>query len=186
MITVFLSGSRKIGRLNRQIRERLDNIINQEFSVILGDANGADKAMQQYFAESEYRHVSIYCAGSVCRNNIGNWKANFVDIDPKLKGRDFYTQKDKEMAAIADYGLVLWDGKSPGSLNNIMELLKRNKKALVYFAPSMEFFTISHLQDAHDLLAKCDPESVTEISKKLKLPSLINEISVPVQQAMNF
>jgi hypothetical protein len=35
------------------------------------------------------------------------------------------------MAIEADYGFVLWDGKSPGSLNNIIELLNKNKKAPV-------------------------------------------------------
>ena len=33
------------------------------------------------------------------------------------------TQKDKAMAAEADYGFVLWDGKSSGSISNVFELL---------------------------------------------------------------
>jgi hypothetical protein len=186
MTTVFLSGSRKISRLNNEIKGRLYNLVNQRFAVIIGDANGADKALQSYFSEAEYDNVVVFCSGTVCRNNLGNWKVKQVHVDPKLKGRDFYTQKDKEMAAAADYGFVLWDGKSSGSLENILELLKKNKKALVYFSPIKKFFTVSNLQDIHDLLSKCDKDSVDYISKKVKLSTSIREIEGSAQHALSF
>jgi hypothetical protein len=43
MTTVFVAGSRAISKLNDQIRERLDNIMREQLSVLVGDANGADK-----------------------------------------------------------------------------------------------------------------------------------------------
>lgn len=186
MTRVFLSGSRKISRLNDAIRNRLENIVSQGFCVMLGDANGADKAMQQYFADVGYQNVVIFCAGNACRNNLGNWEAKFVNVDPNLKGRDFYTQKDKAMAAGADYGLVLWDGKSPGSLNNILELLKLERKSLVYFAPAKNFLTVSDEKDVNALVAKCDARDLAVLSKKVSLPTSIREAVQPAQQAMNF
>jgi hypothetical protein len=39
------------------------------------------------------------------------------------------------MAQDAQCGVMLWDGKSKGTLNNIQELLSAGKKTLVYFAP---------------------------------------------------
>lgn len=95
---------------------------------MVGDAGGADKAVQKWLLEQAYSNVTVYCSGSVCRNNLGNWPTKSINVDRSLKGRDFYTQKDKAMAQVANYGLVLWDGKSQGSCNNLKELLQQNKK----------------------------------------------------------
>jgi len=186
MTVVFISGSRKISKLNKEIKDRLKNIITQQFEVVVGDANGADKAVQQFMLDERYPHVTVFCSGNACRNNVGHWKVSKTHVDPKLKGRDFYTKKDKEMAEIADYGFVLWDGKSPGSYSNVMELLKRNKKALVYFSPEKSFLTVSRLDDANRLLRKCDTGSQDEIRKKIKLPSLVREIEGMAQCALSF
>ena len=67
MTTVFIGGSRKITRLNDTIRSRADNIMRQHFTVIIGDANGADKAMQSYFTAKGYRDVIVYCMDNRCR-----------------------------------------------------------------------------------------------------------------------
>lgn len=177
MTTVFVSGSRKISRLNKEIRNRLQNLVDKQFAVIIGDANGADKALQKYFSEIPYKNVIVFCSGNSCRNNLGNWDEKHVFVEPKLKGRDFYTKKDKEMAAEADYGFVLWDGKSSGAFNNIIELLKKHKNALVYFSPEKKFYSVSKVEDAQKLLEKCDQDSLQEISKKIKLRSSMREIA---------
>jgi|SaaInlV_130m_DNA_3_1039695.scaffolds.fasta_scaffold01588_2 hypothetical protein len=181
MTTVFLSGSRQLNRLNEAIKARVNNMIEKSFLILVGDANGADKAMQQYLTDTHYSNVKIFCSGEACRNNIGNWDVTQVYVDPKLKGRDFYTAKDKEMASKADYGFVLWDGKSSGAINNVFELLKHNKQAVVYFSPEKEFHTISHLNDAKALLKKCNPAIVDSISKKIRLPSSIADIQNAAQ-----
>jgi len=187
MTTVlFISGSIKINRLNKEIKNRLQNALDQNFDVVVGDANGADKALQKYLSEVNYDNVVVYCAGNVCRNNIGNWKVRRVPVDSRLKGREFYTQKDKEMAATADYGFVLWDGKSPGSFNNILELLKKNKKALVYFAPDQNFYPVSKLKDAESLLSKCDQSALDQIGKKIKLDTQMREMENSPQALLNF
>lgn len=46
MTCVVLGGSRHISKLNDEIRHRLDRILEQQFRVVIGDANGADKAFQ--------------------------------------------------------------------------------------------------------------------------------------------
>ena len=186
MTTVFISGSRRIGRLNREVRNRLQNILDQHLSVIVGDANGADRAIQKYLHEKQYEPVTVFCSGDNCRNNVGSWQVSKVQVKSGRNGRDFYTQKDKEMAKIADYGFVLWDGKSPGSYENVMELLKRNKKALVYFSPQKAFVNISTLDDAQKLLGGCDPISQEQIKRKIKLPSLVKEIEAVGQGALSF
>jgi predicted Rossmann fold nucleotide-binding protein DprA/Smf involved in DNA uptake len=184
MTTVFISGSRKIGNLNQTIRDRLQNVLDQRFAIVVGDANGADKAVQAYLMERQYQQVTVYCSGDICRNNVGRWHVSNTVVDHRLKGRDFYTQKDKQMAAVADYGFVLWDGESPGSYNNVMELLKNNKKALVYFVPERVFFTVSRLEDAQGLLNKCSLASQDRIKKKIRLPALVKEIETMAQGSL--
>jgi len=39
------------------------------------------------------------------------------------------------MARTADFGLILWDGKSKGSGSNLKELTGQDKKTLVYLSP---------------------------------------------------
>ena len=157
MTTVFISGSRHLSRLNQEVKSRLENVISQHFAVVVGDANGADKAVQSYLCEVGYDAVTVFCAGDKCRNNLGNWQVKKIQAEPKLKGRAFYTVKDKKMAEIADYGFVLWDGKSQGSYANIMELLQQSKKALVYFAPNKHFMTVKTQADLDVLIRLCDP-----------------------------
>lgn len=181
MTTVFLSGSRKISRLNNEIRSRIENILDQGFQVFVGDANGADKAMQAYLAERHYSNVSVFCAGNVCRNNVGSWQTRKVEVDKKLTGRAFYTQKDKAMAAEADFGFVLWDGKSEGSINNVFELLNGGKKAVVYFAPRKEFFNIKTADDVRTLLDLCDPETSYELQGSRNIRRQMEHLNITDQ-----
>ena len=45
MTTIFLSGSRRLSRINLAIHKHLENMISCGLHIIVGDANGADKAM---------------------------------------------------------------------------------------------------------------------------------------------
>jgi hypothetical protein len=42
---VFIAGSRWLSRLSADVRSRLDTIIEKGFTILIGDANGADKAV---------------------------------------------------------------------------------------------------------------------------------------------
>ena len=140
--TVFVSGSRSIAHLDEPVRHRLANIMARSLRIIIGDAPGADAAFQRYLADAGYASVGVFCAGAHCRNNAGAWEVTRIRADPSLKGRDFYTVKDKAMAREAAYGFVLWDGSSAGSLANIRELLSERKPVLVWLAPEQRFFTL--------------------------------------------
>lgn len=47
----------------------------------IGDANGADKAMQTYLADRRYRQATVFRAGSECRNNIGQWETRYIEMN---------------------------------------------------------------------------------------------------------
>jgi hypothetical protein len=184
--TVFLSGSISINRLNDMIRKRLENIIERDLHVAIGDAGGADKAMQTYFAEARYPHVEVFCAGDECRNNVGNWSVRHVRVDPKLKGRELYAQKDKAMAVEADYGFVVWDGKSPGSINNVIELLESTKPVVVYFAPEKQFYPLKRAGDVRALLHHCSEADYRRLNQKIGVERQLGKLNVVPQGSLGF
>ena len=183
--TVFLSGSRKISRLNDEIRLRLKTITSKEFNVVVGDANGADKALQSYLAENRYDHVTVFCAGDVCRNNVGGWEQRNIGVDPNLKGRDFYAEKDKAMAASADYGFVLWDGKSAGSINNVLEMMTNGKPVVVYFSPDKTFHALKEANDVKKLMQRCDARDYREMNNKVHVDKRLRDLHLLVQGALS-
>lgn len=78
------------------------------------------------------------------------------------------------MAQDAKCGVMLWDGKSKGSLNNIQQLLSQGKKALVYLAPEKAFHKLNTTLNLQEFLRRCDSNSVQEAQRqiKAKLPDL--------------
>jgi hypothetical protein len=56
------------------------------------------------------------------------------------------------MAEEADYGLMLWDGVSRGTLNNIRNLLHRGKPVVIFYSPDQSFHTIRCAEDLSTLL----------------------------------
>ncbi|HVY79973.1 MAG TPA: hypothetical protein VG994_03245 [Steroidobacteraceae bacterium] len=103
----------------------------------------------------------------MCRNNLGNWNVASVAVPPGLRGRDFYTVKDRRMADEADYGFMIWDAKSPGTLSNIIELVNRRKKVLVYISPEQVFSTVTSESDVKNLLRRCDQDTAKAFAARI-------------------
>lgn len=139
MTRVFIGGSRRSSRLNTQVLERLDSIIEKRIPVLVGDANGADKAVQEYLYEKHYEDVEVFCSDGVCRNNIGGWPVRSIPTKTRRRDAQFYSAKDRAMAVEATVGLMIWDGKSVGTLLNVYRLLTAGKKAVVYAVPERRF-----------------------------------------------
>lgn len=112
MTKVFIAGSRRLSRLNADVKRRIDTMIDKDFTILVGDANGADKAVQRYLAEKGYRNVIVHCMANNCRNNVAYWPTREV-LPPKgARGFAYYAAKDQAMVDDAAYGLMLWDGES--------------------------------------------------------------------------
>lgn len=164
MTRVFLGGSRKISRLNDTIRKRLDEIVRREMDVVVGDANGADRAMQAYFADHGYPKVTVYHVGKAPRNNVGSWPTRRIATPPRAKGFAFYATKDRAMAQDADCGLMLWDAASRGTLANVEALASLSKPVAVYVSTLHRFRNVRtdeelvELQREHGLGAADDSE----------------------------
>ena len=166
---VFVAGSRQISRLPAEVGSRLDTMIEKGFQILVGDANGADKAIQRYLADRSYPNVLVHCMKDHCRNNVGNWPTREVAAPRGARGFDYYSLKDRAMAETAEYGLMLWDGKSKGTVNNVVNLSRDHKPVVVYVAPTRQFRTVKTVDDLRDLLAQGDSDSVERIVNELHL-----------------
>ena len=128
---IFISGSRSIRILDDVVKQRLQSIIDKHFDIVIGDCYGADTVVQKFLYDQNYESVTVFASNGFVRNNIGNWTVRSIQAS-SLRGFDFYCQKDIKMAEEANYGFVIWDGKSRGSLENIKTMTSMNKTVLVY------------------------------------------------------
>ena len=89
------------------------------------------------------------------------------------------------MASIADSGFVLWDGKSIGSINNVHELLKNGKNAVVYFSPKQQFIDVTNFEEFEALILNTSQSDARAINEKLKMNSSVNKQNTLVQGELN-
>ncbi len=173
MINVFIGGSRTVTRLNKAVTRILDRIVEEGQWILIGDANGTDRAVQAYLAVEKYQHVVVFCTRGVCRNNLGGWKTRSIDTLARDNTLQFYTVKDLAMASEADRGFMIWDSRSKGTLSNIINLVKAHKPVEVYSTRTKASYEILDRSDLAGLLDQCDPASRDKFEKELKLSDFL-------------
>ena len=139
MKKVFISGSMSIKKLDELVLESLEKIISNNLQVLVGDADGVDKLVQEYFFNRNYFNVTVYTIFDNLRNLLSHY-FKIKKIETKnLKGRKAQEKKDEAMTMDSDYSFVIWDGKSKGSFNNILRAIENNKKLKVYYEKEKRF-----------------------------------------------
>lgn len=176
MANVFVSGSIKIKRLDANVIARLKNIISSNLGVIIGDADGVDSSIQEFLKSNGTHSVVVYCSGDTPRNNLGHWDTKKISTTYKPGTRQFFTAKDKSMAADCDYGFMIWDASSTGTLSNVIELVQRNKVGLVYINRTKEFFKVKTIEDLEDLIKFMSVASLKKADEKIGLFKKIESI----------
>lgn len=154
MTRVMIAGSRRISRLDTEVQRRIDHIIQNNLFVLIGDANGADKAVQNYLRKHGHEHVEVFCMEGICRNNLGGWPRRAVASPGPSKDFSYYATKDKLMVDEASIGLMIWDGQSSGTLASVFRLISQQKKAVVYIAPEKQFWTLKDQGDWEKLILR--------------------------------
>jgi hypothetical protein len=133
MYKVIIAGSRSI-KTYALIREAivlsgLWKDYGKDIIVISGEAEGADKLGEE-FAERNGLKVlkrpakwsNIKAKGAVVKTRYNGEKYN------ALAGH----WRNAEMAEEGDCALVIWDGKSTGSLNMVEQMLKLEKRVILF------------------------------------------------------
>lgn len=140
---VFIGGSIGTNFLDCAVTDELDKYMNDELEILVGDAYGIDSSVQRYLNEHGYGNVTVYASNGRARNNIGGWKVDCVDVPSGVYGRDFYTYKDVAMTNACDFGLMVWNGKSQGTRNNILRLIHAGKSVTVYLSEKRELKSVN-------------------------------------------
>jgi adenine-specific DNA-methyltransferase len=168
MTKVFIGGSRSLGRLNPEVRHRLDTIMEKGHQVLIGDASGADKAVQAYLNSQSYSDVQVFCVGDRPRNNVGDWRIRSIQSDESSDRREHFTVKDRAMANEASVGFMVWDGESLGTLLNVFRLASAGKKVLVYQSPSRKFMDVTSMTDWAQMSHTLAADQLVRLDQLLK------------------
>lgn len=179
MTTVFIAGSIAIKKLHALFKERLENIVKSDFDIVLGDADGADSSIQQALFDLGAEKVTVYCAGLRPRNNIGNWSVQNITSDAEPGTRAFFTAKDLKMAGVADFGLMVWDTKSTGTLSNVLELLRLERKSVVFINKDKAFINICEAKDLDRLIDTMSDTDRFKAEDKIKLSKKVVALRSP-------
>ena len=165
---IFIAGPRVITELDENIIRKLNNICEKKYEILIGDADGIDSCVQKHLKYNSYKNVVVYASKGIARNNYGDWKVENVEINRKLTGFDFYAEKDLKMAKDTDMGFMIWNGKSKGTFNNMINLIKLNKSIILYYLPNKKFYQFKQAEDFESFLK-------TYIKLDGRLKKLLNE-----------
>ena len=141
MSKVFISGSISIKQIPKNVIQSLQSIQKNGLEVLVGDADGIDKEIQDYFKKSNYENICVYSIYSPPRNlSSPIFRKKIIKVTEDIKKeRERQTLKDKAMTEDSDYSLVVWDGRSKGSHKNILRALDLKKKVKIYLTYKNQF-----------------------------------------------
>ena len=183
---VFIAGSMNIKNLDHKVKERIDNIVAQDFEVVVGDADGADTSIQSHLFNLGKAKATVFCSGQRPRNNVGGWPVQSVETNHAEGSRAFFTAKDLRMAEIADIGLMIWDTKSTGTLSNVIELLVRKKKSVVFVNKIKTFKNVGTVEQFEELLGLMSAHAKQKADEKIRLSERIEAMKHKEAQAQMF
>jgi hypothetical protein len=163
---VVLGGSRKLAFMPEEVLARLEAYMNKDAEFLVGDAPGIDSKFQEILKLNNYKNVTVLSSAGVVRNNLGNWKTRLIDSGLKTKSAAMHTAKDRIMTAEAEYGVMVWDKESPGTLANVIDLVKSGKSCLLYIAGDNELIQIETGSVLETLLSRYS-EISSEAEKRL-------------------
>lgn len=139
MTKIFVSGtagfgtSKALTELPESVKAFIDQCVNENYQILVGDCEGIDTLVQRYLNDINYNNICVYCSGKSCRNIVNaNWNVAHVSVPNGVSGRAFFAVKDAAMAHDADFGFAIWDGKSKGTGINIANMKEQNKPVTIF------------------------------------------------------
>jgi hypothetical protein len=181
-LKVFLGGSIRLNALPTQVKQLITEEVSRGSSFAVGDAAGIDLAFQHFLKSQSVKALTVFHSDQL-RNNIGNWPTEYVHSDLKSSGKDKFTVKDRKMAELANCGIMVWDGKSAGTLSNVMDLLIQQKPCQLFFAPRADLFLLTTMQELESILTDSEYNSVVDEAKK-RLERFRRRATKPANEAV--
>ena len=143
--TVFISGSSKTQDKNsgyyrknlpKPICKAIDQAVKDGKKIVVGDAPGIDRQVQDYLNKKKYGNVEVYGPGKQVRYSANNsWSTKTVDSGKYKPDTDEWrAEKDIFMAKIADEAIavVLENGGAGATRDNVQRMIDQNKAVKVY------------------------------------------------------
>lgn len=191
--TTFISGSSKTQtkdspyyrrKLPKQVRSQIDERMKRGDRIIVGEAPGVDRQVQDYLKRKGYKNVEVYTSAKDPRYLANKkWKVNSVDASKYEEGsKEWLAEKDRAMTKAADEGIaVILDEGAKATRANVERLINQNKNVKVYELNKKgkkldreiaNFITKNKLKELEKAIrsSKFDPDSVEweiDIMKKL-------------------
>ena len=142
--TIFVSGSSKTQDsesgyyrkdLPSDIQKQLDEHMRKGNRIIVGDAPGIDRQVQDYLNSKKYKNVEVYGPGKEVRYTANSkWKTNPIDDpDHEPGSKEWLAKKDVAMTEAADEGLaIVLDEGAKATRRNVERLSGSGKNVKVY------------------------------------------------------
>jgi adenine-specific DNA-methyltransferase len=126
---IFISGSKSISKLPELAKAFIDQFIENDDEILIGDCYGVDAVVQKYLEAKEFNNTTIYCSGITPRNNFVSAAKihSCTEAAKGLTGSEFQYVKDIQMAADCDQALMIWDGISKGTAENLKRIKEMAK-----------------------------------------------------------
>lgn len=141
---VFVSGSSKTEdknsiyyrrKLPKGVRQELNISMKRNDKILVGDAPGIDRQVQQYLNRRNYKNVEVYGPGKQVRYSANKkWKTNPIDAPEfEVGSKQWLAKKDIAMTNAASQGIaVILDEGSSATRKNISRLISQYKNVSVY------------------------------------------------------
>lgn len=130
---IFISGSKSISSLPELAKTFIDQFIENNDEILIGDCYGIDAVVQKYIESKGFSNVTVYCSGVIPRNNFTSSAKirSCAEAAKGLSGNAFHYVKDFQMANDCDQALMIWDGESKGTAENIRRMKEMGKPFVV-------------------------------------------------------
>ena len=184
MTSVFISGSIAIKSIPRSVEDSINKIIDQNIQINIGDANGVDTMVQNYCKKQNYSNVTVYSIYSSPRYKVSNFTKKHIKVITNSKQERIRQQeKDAAMTNESDFSLVVWDGKSKGSYQNILRAIDNDKKIKVFLHFEEKYLEASRVtkKDIEFIFRKINGYTAKEV-----IEYLLNEGEDYFQQTRSF
>ena len=139
---LFVSGSSKtqdktstyFRDLPDEVKNVLKEYMNKKASILVGDAPGVDRQVQDFLKQEGYKKVVVYSPGTEARYRADErWKNKTYDSNYEPYSSEWLAKKDKAMSRSATEGLAITlDEGSKATRNNIARLDAKGKPVKEY------------------------------------------------------
>lgn len=153
--TLFVSGSSKtqdpesewyLKKLPKDVRKELKKSIRKGDTIIVGDAPGIDRQVQDFLNKKRYDRVEVYGPGKQVRYSANSkWKTNPIDDPDHPEGsKEWLAKKDQAMTDAATKGMAVVLANSDGTYG--ASATRRNVDRLLDQYKDVSVHTLLHIR----------------------------------------